>query len=518
MGALYNILSNITFNNILIGLLSLTCIYLIHFYYKHFTRVNPIPGPIPIPLIGNLAVFTSDIDAWFWRLNKKYGHHGIFEVNIAGHRQIVITRAEYLETLMTADNRAHFMRSPQSGLFGLFDFEKKGLALNDDYNYWKFNRYIFTHAITVLTQTDKPSILLNQLFEEMEQYWIDLKQPGEREAVIDIAAWMRHLTMDGIAMLTAGKQLSAMKNYYQKLKNEPLTKEMFDTEEFVKCMNTFVMDNKLLFVPKILRNFPLIKPRVDELLKNCNRLYEKLVNVVKEKRKEVEKTIMHGELNTEEMNLLTSLIIANTEHDPHPQKNVDPSLARPMTDDEIRGVMFDAFAADDPYRPITSEDLAKLKYVEAIIKETSRIRPVVIVLSRYSERPDKVAGYMWPSKTYFIMYVRGISNSPLYWKDPDKFIPERFYGNQEIYKNSFSMFGGGPRICPGNKFAMIELKTLLAAVYRRFDVELLDIHAPLNLRTSMITMVELFGIQEQFITKCLHPGDLRNLDLLNFWS
>ena len=67
--------------------------------------------------------------------------------------------------------------------------------------------------------------------------------------------------------------------------------------------------------------------------------------IVKERRQEVEKTIMHGELNTKRMDLLTSLIIANTKYDPHPQEKVDPSLARPMTDDEIRGVMFDAFVA-----------------------------------------------------------------------------------------------------------------------------------------------------------------------------
>ena len=100
-----------------------------------------------------------------------------------------------------------------------------------------------------------------------------------------------------------------------------------------------------MVIPKILRNLPLIKPRVDGLLKCCNRLYEKMEDIVKEKRQEVEKTIMHGELNTKQMDLLTSLIITNTQYDPHPQEKVDPSLARPMTDEEIRAVMFDAFIA-----------------------------------------------------------------------------------------------------------------------------------------------------------------------------
>ena len=150
---------------------------------------------------------------------------------------------------------------------------------------------------------------------------------------------------------------------------------------------------------------------------------------------------------------------------------------------------------DDPNRPITLEDVAKLKYAEAIVKETSRIRPTVSMLSRYSNPSNGIAGHVWPTKTFFIMYFRGVNNSPHYWKEPDKFIPERFYGTQGIHKKFFLMFGGGPGICPGRRLAMLELKTLLAAVYRRFDVELVDMQAPLKVNTSTITMCEGLNIR-----------------------
>ncbi|PKC06891.1 cytochrome P450 [Rhizophagus irregularis] len=204
-----------------------------------------------------------------------------------------------------------------------------------------------------------------------------------------------------------------------------------------------------------------------------------------------------------------------------------------MTDDEIRGVMFDAFVAgtdttvntfcfalyylshnpdvkkklveeiesvfqDDFNRPITFDDLEKLKYCEAVIKETSRVRPTVSMVSRYSSKSDKVAGYEWPSNVLFILYVRGINTNPLYWKDPEKFDPERFYDPQEIenqHKNSFSMFGGGPRMCLGRKIAMIEMKTLLALIYRKFDVELVDMQAPLQVETSTITICKELNVK-----------------------
>jgi cytochrome P450 len=156
---------------------------------------------------------------------------------------------------------------------------------------------------------------------------------------------------------------------------------------------------------------------------------------------------------------------------------------------------------DDLTRPITLDDLEKLKYCEAVIKETSRIRPTVSMVSRYSSQPDEVAGYKWPSNVLFILYVRGINNNPLYWEEPEKFNPERFYDPQEIEnqekhpKSSFTMFGGGPRMCLGRKIAVIELKTLLTLIYRKFDVELVDMQAPLQVETSTITICKELNVK-----------------------
>ncbi|CAG8783074.1 5443_t:CDS:1, partial [Cetraspora pellucida] len=143
--------------------------------------------------------------------------------------------------------------------------------------------------------------------------------------------------------------------------------------------------------------------------------------------------------------------------------------------------------------PIMMEDLNKLKYCEAIIKETSRIRPAVTMTSRYYDQPDEIAGYKWPAESFLIMYICGINTNPLYWKDPEKFIPERFYDSSEIenrHKFAFPIFGGGLRMCLGRNLAMIEIKILVASLYRKFDVELVDMEAPLNVSTSTITICE----------------------------
>ena len=68
----------------------------------------------------------------------------------------------------------------------------------------------------------------------------------------------------------------------------------------------------------------------------------------------------------------------------------------------------------------------------------------------------------------------GIHRSSKHWSNPEAFDPDRFLEpkNLDIAKNSFMMFGGGVRICPGRQLAMTELKIITAMIFRRYDPEL----------------------------------------------
>jgi cytochrome P450 len=69
--------------------------------------------------------------------------------------------------------------------------------------------------------------------------------------------------------------------------------------------------------------------------------------------------------------------------------------------------------------------------------------------------------------------VVGIQKNKAHWQNPDKFDPERFYSESgKIAKNSFQMFGGGLRACPGQYIAMFEMKHVLAVLYNKYDIEL----------------------------------------------
>ncbi len=130
---------------------------------------------------------------------------------------------------------------------------------------------------------------------------------------------------------------------------------------------------------------------------------------------------------------------------------------------------------------ITYEDLDKFKYLDAIIKESSRIRPIVPIGGRELTTSDTIAGYKWDPDTKFYINSVYIQRQKDYWKEPEKFIPDRFLNEEsKIIKNSFTPFGGGIRLCPGKLVAFAEIKTLLILFLGKYNVDLIDKVSPLK--------------------------------------
>jgi cytochrome P450 len=161
----------------------------------------------------------------------------------------------------------------------------------------------------------------------------------------------------------------------------------------------------------------------------------------------------------------------------------------------------DGIFQGDKTRPITEDDFQKLKYCEAIVKEVSRVYPVVTSITRYIDKPSEIAGYQWPADTLFRVNIDAIHDDKDYWEEPNEFNPDRWMVEGfEPNKYSFIMFGGGLRLCPGRKLAMIELICLMALLFRKYEIDLVDMNAPLKIVSSAIT----------FCTELLVKIKLRN--------
>ncbi|PKK77505.1 cytochrome P450 [Rhizophagus irregularis] len=212
--------------------------------------------------------------------------------------------------------------------------------------------------------------------------------------------------------------------------------------------------------------------------------------------------------------MLTSMIIKNTPRDR--DGNRYGEAMRPMIDSEIRanlldGILngthksanmlsfiiyyiahnpnvkkkmlkeIDSIFQGDKIRPITKDDFYNLNYCEAIVKEVARVFPVVHSFERCINKPDEIAGYQWPADTSFLINVKAIHNNEDYWEEPNKFNPDRWMNESfEPKKNSYIVFGGGLRSCPGRKLAIVKLVCLMALLFRKYEIDLVDMNSPIK--------------------------------------
>ncbi|GES74997.1 cytochrome P450 [Rhizophagus clarus] len=475
-------------------------IYVVNFYYKYFTRVNPLPGPLPFPLVGNFPQiywwFNGDGQMFCDYCYEKYGD--IYEV-YGNLRSIVLCRVDYLENFLSLSKKnTHWMRIPKCKGLEELGIEGKGIVVNNNYKSWVFNRHFISQAILSPKFTDEAIDQTNKLFNELENYWnkLFLKEEiiKENKNILDFHEWFNHYTNDMIIKLLTGERSYSMAAYFDTLSDE---KSDHPPEKIVDSVKLF-------------------QALSDDTLLSLKFFNEKLDTMTKKRRQEIKETPLDEPLPHD---MLTSMIIKNTFRD------VDyievGEAARSMTNSEIRANLLDgiingthkaasilsfviyyiAHNADvkkkmleeinnvfrgDKMRPITKDDFYNLSYCEAIVKEVARIVPISHLVSRCIDKPDEIAGYQWPANTSFKINVRAIHHDEDYWEEPDKFNPDRWLVENFKAENSFMMFGGGLRICPGRKLAMIELVCLIALLFRKYEINLVDMNSPIQATSDII--------------------------------
>lgn len=127
---------------------------------------------------------------------------------------------------------------------------------------------------------------------------------------------------------------------------------------------------------------------------------------------------------------------------------------------------------------ITRDDMEKMWYLKAVIKETLRLHtPIPLLVPRESIRDIKVMGYDIPARTQVIVNAWAISRDPMLWENPEEFQPERFLDSSLDFRGlNFELipFGAGRRVCPGINFAMSVNELALAKLVNKFNFTLPD--------------------------------------------
>ncbi|XP_045765253.1 cytochrome P450 4C1-like [Maniola jurtina] len=123
-------------------------------------------------------------------------------------------------------------------------------------------------------------------------------------------------------------------------------------------------------------------------------------------------------------------------------------------------------------RSITIEDVPRLKYLDAVVKESLRLYPPVpVVLRRCTKHVQLPSGIILPEGCEVLLNFWGVHRNPGCWgADADEFKPERFLSATPDQLAAFMPFGHGPRSCTGMRLSLASLKLSLAELTRRCRV------------------------------------------------
>jgi cytochrome P450 len=127
-------------------------------------------------------------------------------------------------------------------------------------------------------------------------------------------------------------------------------------------------------------------------------------------------------------------------------------------------------------RTPTLQDLPRLVYTDMIVKEVLRLYPPGWLILREATESTTLVGYDVPKGSLVIVSPFVSHHTAEYFPEPDKFVPERFSDGLEksLPRFVYFPFGGGPHVCIGQQFALLEARLVLATVAQRVCVELVD--------------------------------------------
>ena len=418
-----------------------------------FPRSHRPPGPKGIPFLGNLLAFGKDQLGFFTETTRQYGD--LVSLNLAGWPALLVHNMDAIEKILVKDHRNYIKNKlfwrHVAALFGT------GLLTNEGES-WQRQRRLAAPAFA-----GQQLLAYGGEMVALTQRMLDGWTSGQ---VMDI-----HTEMMGLTLRIAAKALfdseverdiSDMDHALNDLAAEIASrvKRPILIPDAVPLPGHLRYRRAIRTVERVVSH--MIAERRASGLENRNDFLSRLMSAHDEAGNPMSNALLRDEAIT--------LLLAGHE---------TTALALSWTwlllcqHPEAEARMADEISAVVGDRPATADDLPRLKYTESVIMESMRMYPPAWLIGRESTGPFELDGYVFPTGTTIFISPWILHRDPRYFEEPETFRPERWMSNlaRELPRFAYMPFGGGPRVCIGQRFAMIEAILILTTVAQRFSGE-----------------------------------------------
>lgn len=422
-----------------------------------FSPTRPIPVHPGLPIVGNTFEYLRDPLAFLRRLLREYGQERLVRINVGGRITTLMLKPEETKQVIQENNR-NYGRGKSFAI--LREFLGNGL-LTSEGDFWRRQRRLAQPAF----HRQKLTMLAETMIDEAMN-WVDRLEKSNTRQPIDSLASTTDATLRIVTKTLFGSSLGerlddlarALANMNHVVNNaviNPIRLPRWvptpDNRAFVRASQKL---NGLIY--GIIQTRRQSGDERDDLL-------DMLLHATDE---ETGEQMSDGQLRDEMLTLFTAgyettaVSMAWTMYllAQHPDV-----LSRAKA--EIRAVL------GQRDRP-SADDLRAMPYLSQIINESLRLYPPAWLMSRLSLGPDRLGNYTLEANQGVLVSPYILHHDPDSWPDPERFIPDRFAAEmiKDRHPYAFMPFGGGPRLCIGNQFALMEMQALLTILLHRFDL------------------------------------------------
>ncbi|XP_039502126.1 cytochrome P450 4e3 [Drosophila santomea] len=461
-----------------LALLSLPLCALVYFERKASHRrqlLKEFNGPTPVPILGNAnrigknpaEILSTFFDWWY-----DYGKDNfLFWIGYSAH--IVMTNPKQLEYILNSQQLIQ-----KSTIYDLLH-PWLGHGLLTSYgSKWHKHRKMITPSFHFNILQDFHEVMNENSIKFMSQ----LKKASAGDTIIDFQEHANYLTLDVICDTAMGVPINAMEqrdsSIVQAFRDMCYNINMRAFHPFKRSNRVFSLTPEFAAYQKTLKTlqdftFDIIEKRVDALQNGSS-------------QKEHDPS-----LPRKKMAFLDTLLSSTIDGRPLTRQEIYEEVSTFMFeghDTTTSGVSFSVYLlsrhpdvqrklfeeqcevmGSDMNRNVSFQEIAQMKYLDLFIKEAQRVYPSVPFIGRYCDKDYDINGSLVPKGTTLNLALILLGYNDRIFKDPHHFRPERFE-EEKPAPFEYLPFSAGPRNCIGQKFALLELKTVISKVVRSFKV------------------------------------------------
>ncbi|KAK4492125.1 hypothetical protein RD792_002922 [Penstemon davidsonii] len=436
------------------------------------------PGPIPVPIFGNWLQVGDDLNHRnLTDYAKKFGE--IFLLRMGQRNLVVVSSPDHAKDVLHTQG-VEFGSRTRNVVFDIFTGKGQDMVFTIYGEHWRKMRRIMTVPF-----------FTNKVVQRNRSGW-----EAEAEAVVEDVRKNPEASTNGI-VLRRRLQLMMYNNMYRIMFDRRFESEEDALYLKLRALNAERSRLSQSFEYNYGDFIPILRPFLKGYLKVCKEVKEKRLQLFKDyfvdERKKLASTkggendglkcaIDHvleaqekGEIN--EDNVLYIVENINVAAIETTLWSIEWGIAELINHPEVQQKLrteMDTILG--PGVQITEPDTNKLPYLQAVVKETLRLRMAIPLLVPHMNLHDaKLHSYDIPAESKILVNAWWLANNPAHWEKPEEFRPERFLeeeANVEASGNDFRYlpFGAGRRSCPGIILAMPIIGITLGRLVQNFEM------------------------------------------------